>query len=165
MIIENKIKELKRTLATFDGQINEDRITEQKQAYNKLQNELRLIGNEEVKIYTQMQEYEKQKKIAEAKLSTKECQNAESNYRDAIIELAITKESISDLTKYRNCLDASLIQFHSEKMGRVNGIIDDLWRKVYNSTDITTIRIRYFFTTILQLFTGIMFLFQIRCYF
>ncbi|CAB01581.1 DNA repair protein rad-50 [Caenorhabditis elegans] len=142
MIIENKIKELKRTLATFDGQINEDRITEQKQAYNKLQNELRLIGNEEVKIYTQMQEYEKQKKIAEAKLSTKECQNAESNYRDAIIELAITKESISDLTKYRNCLDASLIQFHSEKMGRVNGIIDDLWRKVYNSTDITTIRIR-----------------------
>ncbi|KAF1751673.1 hypothetical protein GCK72_018227 [Caenorhabditis remanei] len=142
MKIERKLRDVENKLRSFEGKVDEEKIAELRKEYIQIQNDLRLIGNEEVKVYTQVQEYEKQQKIAEQKLSTKECQRAELNYRDAIIEIALVKESISDLEKYRKCLDVSLIQFHTEKMTAVNVIIDELWRKVYNSTDITTIRIR-----------------------
>ncbi|ULT88824.1 hypothetical protein L5515_007633 [Caenorhabditis briggsae] len=142
MKIEKKFREVERTLTSFVDQFNEEHLVDLKREYCQLQNDLRLIGNEEVKIFTQIQEYQKQVDAAEAKLATKDYQRAETNYRDAIIEITILRESIQDLTKYRKCLDVSLIQFHTEKMAAVNVIIDELWRKVYNSTDITTIRIR-----------------------
>lgn len=142
MKIEKNMRELERKLLSSGGQASDEQIMELKKEYHQLQNDLRIIGNEEVKVFTQLEEFESQKKIAKAKLATKECHHAETNYRDAIIELAIIQEAMEDLNKYRKCLDVSLIQFHTEKMSAVNVIIDELWRKVYNSTDITTIRIR-----------------------
>ncbi|CAL2044684.1 unnamed protein product [Caenorhabditis brenneri] len=142
MKIEKKLQEVERKRGSLDGQASEEQIYEFKQELSQVQNDLRHIGNDEVKIFTQLEEYEKQQKVASTKLATKECQRAELNYRDAIIELALHEEAIEDLNKYRKCLDASLITFHTEKMAAVNVIIDELWRKVYNSTDITTIRIR-----------------------
>lgn len=142
MKLEKKLKDVERILANVRRQADPEELTALKREYLKLQNDLQNIGNEEVKVHTQVQEYEKQQAVAEAKLSSKEFQRAELNYRDTIIEIALLEESINDLTKYRKCLDASLIQFHTEKMAAVNVIIDELWRKVYNSTDITTIRIR-----------------------
>lgn len=142
MKIERKLRDVENKISSFEGRDDEEKIAELRKEYIQIQNDLRSIGNEEVKVYTQIQEYEKQLKIADQKLSTKECQRAEVNYRDSIIEIALVQESISDLEKYRQCLDVSLIQFHTEKMTAVNVIIDELWRKVYNSTDITTIRIR-----------------------
>uniref|UniRef100_A0A1I7TP81 Zinc-hook domain-containing protein n=1 Tax=Caenorhabditis tropicalis TaxID=1561998 RepID=A0A1I7TP81_9PELO len=140
--IEKKLQEIQKKLESFEGEVDEEQIREMKQEMNQLQNEQRSFGNEEVKIYTQMEEYEKQQAVAGERLAKKDIKNAEFNYRDAIIEVELLKESIQDLNKYRKCLDSSLIKFHTEKMAAVNVIIDELWRKVYNSTDITTIRIR-----------------------
>lgn len=142
MKIEKKLRVMGEKLTSLREEVDEEQNAEMKQQLQHLQSEYRQFGNEEVKIFTQLEEYEKQKKVASAKLATKDIQNAEISYRDAIIELSLLREAANDLNKYRKCLDASLIKFHTEKMTAVNVIIDELWRKVYNSTDITTIRIR-----------------------
>ncbi|VDM80344.1 unnamed protein product [Strongylus vulgaris] len=75
---------------------------------------------------------------------------AEKLYHDVMVDRIITQEMIADLQtdsfqdleKYMQCLDISIIQFHTEKMAAINSILDDLWRKVYNGSDIQTIRIK-----------------------
>uniref|UniRef100_A0A8R1DUJ2 Zinc-hook domain-containing protein n=1 Tax=Caenorhabditis japonica TaxID=281687 RepID=A0A8R1DUJ2_CAEJA len=143
MRIEKKMKSVEAMIEKLvDQGVDEEQISRLKMENTAILNEVRNAGIEEVRIDTQIREYDNQLQTAEKRLATKEAQRAEENYRDAILNLALYQESINDLTKYQKCLENSLMFFHKEKMAAVNVIIDELWRKVYNSTDITTIRIR-----------------------
>ncbi|EYC20861.1 hypothetical protein Y032_0020g109 [Ancylostoma ceylanicum] len=99
-------------------------------------------GLEKARLNGQLEEVEK--KITEAKLalSAKEMKQAESLYHEVMVDKIVTQEMITDLEKYMQCLDTSIIQFHTDKMAAINRILDDLWRKVYDGTDITTIHIK-----------------------
>ncbi|KAK6011114.1 hypothetical protein OSTOST_23812, partial [Ostertagia ostertagi] len=57
-------------------------------------------------------------------LSSKEMKQAESLYHEVVVSKIVTQEMIrQDLEKYMQCLDSSIIQFHSDKMIAINRIL------------------------------------------
>ncbi|PIO62725.1 hypothetical protein TELCIR_15703, partial [Teladorsagia circumcincta] len=66
----------------------------------------------------------------------------ESGLEKARLKGQLEEVEKKDLEKYMQCLDSSIIQFHSDKMIAINRILDDLWRKVYGGTDIQSISIK-----------------------
>ncbi|KAK6042294.1 hypothetical protein COOONC_20201 [Cooperia oncophora] len=99
-------------------------------------------GLEKARLKGQLEEIEKKINDAMIALCSKEMKQAESLYHEVVVSKIVTQEMISDLEKYMQCLDSSIIQFHSDKMIAINRILDDLWRKVYGGTDIQSISIK-----------------------
>ncbi|PIO63249.1 hypothetical protein TELCIR_15160 [Teladorsagia circumcincta] len=99
-------------------------------------------GLEKARLRGQLEEVEKKISDAMTALASKEMKQAESLYHEVVVSKIVTQEMISDLEKYMQCLDSSIIQFHSDKMIAINRILDDLWRKVYGGTDIQSISIK-----------------------
>ncbi|EDW72246.1 uncharacterized protein Dwil_GK20820 [Drosophila willistoni] len=64
------------------------------------------------------------------------------NYRKANFELHVTRRSIEDLGQHRLALEWALIQFHSEKMEKINRLIREYWRMVYRGNDIDYIEVK-----------------------
>jgi len=71
-----------------------------------------------------------------------EYQDAHKNYKLAQINVGTTKGAIEDLGRYAGALDKAVMKYHSLKMEEINRIIDELWRKTYQGTDVDTILIR-----------------------
>ncbi|KAL6713858.1 DNA repair protein rad50 [Lecanora helva] len=71
-----------------------------------------------------------------------EYKDAARNYKKAHIEVETTKAVIEDLGRYASALDKAIMKYHSLKMEEINGIIEELWRKTYQGTDVDTILIR-----------------------
>ncbi|VDM54669.1 unnamed protein product [Angiostrongylus costaricensis] len=97
---------------------------------------------EKARLTGQLEEVDKKINEASLALSSKEMKQAEGLYHEVIIEKIVTQEMITDLEKYMQCLDTCIIQFHTEKMIAINRILEDLWRKVYDGTDIHSISIK-----------------------
>ncbi|KJH49292.1 hypothetical protein DICVIV_04556 [Dictyocaulus viviparus] len=167
MLVESKVRKIEQELAEIGWNKN-DKETYHKQRENALK-ERDECNLEKARLMGQLQEVEK--KIAEASsaLSSKEMKQAEGLYHDVIVDKIITQEMITvtdffknfcswnsshihcssywflffqDLEKYMQCLDTSIIQFHTDKMIAINRILDDLWRKVYDGNDIQSISIK-----------------------
>ncbi|WPH00593.1 DNA repair protein Rad50 [Acrodontium crateriforme] len=68
--------------------------------------------------------------------------NSARKYKEYHIELEATKACVEDLGRYSNALDQAIMKYHSLKMEEINRIIDELWRKTYQGTDIDTVLIR-----------------------
>lgn len=68
--------------------------------------------------------------------------DAAEKYRKANIEVETTKHVVDDLAKYSGALDKAIMKFHSLKMEEINRIIEELWKKTYQGTDVDTIVIR-----------------------
>ena len=49
---------------------------------------------------------------------------------------------MENLKIYSRILDASMIEYHEERMSTVNKIMDRMWRVVYKGNDTTSIQIR-----------------------
>ncbi|KAH8376220.1 hypothetical protein KR200_003386 [Drosophila serrata] len=64
------------------------------------------------------------------------------NYRKANFELLVTKRSIEDLGQHRLALEWALIQFHAEKMEKINRLIREYWRMIYRGNDIDYIQVK-----------------------
>lgn len=64
------------------------------------------------------------------------------NYRRANYEVEIIKRMIADLGQYRISLEWSLMQFHKEKMDKINRLIREYWRQIYRGNDIDYIQIQ-----------------------
>ena len=71
-----------------------------------------------------------------------EYKNAAKNYRQAHVNVEVTKACIEDLGRYGGALDKAIMKYHSLKMEEINRIIEELWRKTYQGTDVDTILIR-----------------------
>lgn len=63
-------------------------------------------------------------------------------YKEAHIKVETTKACIDDLGRYGGALDKAIMKYHSIKMEEINHIVDELWRKTYQGTDIDTIFIK-----------------------
>jgi DNA repair protein RAD50 len=71
-----------------------------------------------------------------------EYKDAAKQYKLAHIQVETTKACIEDLGRYIGALDKAIMKYHTLKMDEINRIIDELWRKTYQGTDIDTIRIK-----------------------
>ena len=68
--------------------------------------------------------------------------DAAKRFKEAHIKVETTKACVEDLGRYGGALDKAIMKYHSIKMEEINRIIDELWRKTYQGTDVDTIMIR-----------------------
>ncbi|OJD34430.1 dna repair protein rad50 [Diplodia corticola] len=68
--------------------------------------------------------------------------DAAKNYKESHIKVETTKAAVADLTKYAGALDKAIVKYHSLKLEEINRIIEELWKKTYQGTDVDTIMIR-----------------------
>lgn len=71
-----------------------------------------------------------------------EYQGAAQKYKEAHIRVETTKAAVEDLGRYGGALDKAIMKYHTLKMEEINRIIEELWRKTYQGTDVDTILIR-----------------------
>jgi len=71
-----------------------------------------------------------------------EYKNASYKHREAHIKVETTKAAVEDLGRYAGALDKAIMKYHSLKMEEINRIIDELWRRTYQGTDVDTILIK-----------------------
>ena len=71
-----------------------------------------------------------------------EYKDAARKYKEAHIKVETTKACVEDLGRYGGALDKAIMKYHSVKMEEINRIVEELWRKTYQGTDVDTIMIR-----------------------
>lgn len=67
---------------------------------------------------------------------------AAQRYKESHIKVETTKAAVEDLGRYGGALDNAIMKYHSLKMGEINRIIEELWQRTYQGTDVDTILIR-----------------------
>ncbi|KAL9122688.1 MAG: hypothetical protein Q9187_000760 [Circinaria calcarea] len=68
--------------------------------------------------------------------------DAAFKYKEAHIKVETTKAAVEDLGRYGGALDKAIMKYHTLKMEEINRIIEELWKKTYQGTDVDTILIR-----------------------
>jgi len=68
--------------------------------------------------------------------------DAAFKYKESHIKVEATKAAIEDLGRYGGALDKAIMKYHSLKMEEINRIIEELWKRTYQGTDVDTILIR-----------------------
>lgn len=68
--------------------------------------------------------------------------DAAQNFKETHIKVETTKAAVEDLGRYGGALDKAIMKYHSLKMGEINRIIEELWQRTYQGTDVDTILIR-----------------------
>jgi DNA repair protein RAD50 len=71
-----------------------------------------------------------------------EYKDAPTKYKEAHVRVETTKAAVEDLGRYGSALDKAIMKYHSLKMEEINRIVEELWRKTYQGTDVDTICIR-----------------------
>ncbi|KAI9769867.1 MAG: DNA repair protein rad50 [Candelina submexicana] len=68
--------------------------------------------------------------------------DAAKKYKEAHIKVETTKAAVEDLGRYGGALDKAIMRYHSLKMEEINRIVEELWKKTYQGTDVDTVMIR-----------------------
>jgi DNA repair protein RAD50 len=68
--------------------------------------------------------------------------DAPRRYKETHIKVETTKAVVEDLGRYGGALDKAIMKYHSLKMAEINRIIEELWQRTYQGTDVDTILIR-----------------------
>lgn len=68
--------------------------------------------------------------------------DAAFKYKESHIKVETTKAAVEDLGRYGGALDKAIMKYHSIKMEEINRIIEELWKRTYQGTDVDTISIR-----------------------
>ncbi|KAI9837087.1 MAG: hypothetical protein M1819_000737 [Sarea resinae] len=63
-------------------------------------------------------------------------------FKEAHIKVETTKAAVEDLGRYGSALDKAIMKYHGLKMEEINRIIEELWKRTYQGTDVDTILIR-----------------------
>lgn len=71
-----------------------------------------------------------------------EYKDAAYKYKEAHIKVETTKAAVEDLGRYGGALDKAIMKYHTIKMEEINCIIEELWKKTYQGTDVDSILIR-----------------------
>ncbi|KAL1591145.1 hypothetical protein WHR41_00361 [Cladosporium halotolerans] len=132
--VRAEIEELERTNAEADKLRNEREGARWQLERNKLAGEQATIVGEMKSKDVQLQQL-----LADYDIEYK---NAAHQYRLAHVQVETTKACIEDLGRYIGALDKAVMKYHTLKMEEINRIIDELWRKTYQGTDVDTILIK-----------------------
>lgn len=68
--------------------------------------------------------------------------DAAQKYKEAHIKTETSKAAVEDLGRYGSALDKAIMTYHALKMEEINRIIEELWQRTYQGTDVDTILIR-----------------------
>lgn len=71
-----------------------------------------------------------------------EYKNAARKYKEVHILVETTKACVEDLGRFGGALDKAIMRYHSLKMEEINRIVEELWRKTYQGTDVDYIMIK-----------------------
>lgn len=114
-------------------------VAREKDELTKKQDNIRIKKGE---ILGQMGEVQNQVNNLTKELNQPQYKNCVKNYRKSYYEVEILKKVIHDLAEYRLALERALMQFHSEKMEKINRLIREFWRQIYRGNDIDYIQIQ-----------------------
>ncbi|KAI9836966.1 MAG: DNA repair protein rad50 [Thelocarpon superellum] len=68
--------------------------------------------------------------------------DAAKNFKESHIKVETTKAAVEDLGRYGSALDKAIMKYHGLKMEEINRIVEELWKRTYQGTDVDTILIR-----------------------
>ena len=118
------------------GNLEDEHRTEQ-----RLQQNLQKKAQQTAECTGRMTELNSGIQHIKMQLSEKHYKNIHELHRRAQIDHELHLAAVADLDRYYNVLDASLLKFHSTRIGEVNKIIKELWETTYKGEDIDTIEI------------------------
>lgn len=90
----------------------------------------------------QMGELRARVRSLRAELSQPRYQDAVRTYLRAYYDAVVLRKMVKDLGTYRVALEWALMNFHTEKMEKINLLVKGLWHKIYRGNDIDYIQIR-----------------------
>lgn len=141
-------RQSQRALEGIQREINElesHNAEADKQHYDRLaakwQNERNRLTAEQSVIIGEMKSKDSQLEGLLADYDTS-YKDAAFQYKEAHIKVETTKAAIEDIGRYASALDQAIMKFHTLKMEEINRIVDELWRRTYQGTDVDSILIR-----------------------
>ncbi|KAF2203321.1 DNA repair protein-like protein rad50 [Delitschia confertaspora ATCC 74209] len=132
--LKGEIEELAARNAEADKERYEEEGAQFQHTWNKLKAQENtlcgVLGTKDEQLKELIQEWES------------EYRNAAYKFREAHIKVETTKAAVEDLGRYGGALDKAIMKYHTLKMEEINRIVEELWKKTYQGTDIDTIMIR-----------------------
>ena len=131
-----------------------DEITELKKQrgeydHNSLHRENQKIETKRSSLISKIHSVEGQKEELQlsidelkAELNKPENKRAYKIYKEKVFEIKVMEKGIADLKLYVQGVENAIIEFHKEKMLKINKVIKHLWRNVYRGNDIDYIQIK-----------------------
>lgn len=133
-----KVQEAVQELEAYNAEIDKDRYEKEADTWAKKRNRL---AAEQASIIGEMRSKDDQLNEFLADWET-DYKDAAKNYKEAHIKVETTKAAVEDLGRYGGALDKAIVKYHSLKLEEINRIIEELWKKTYQGTDVDTIMIR-----------------------
>jgi DNA repair protein RAD50 len=124
-------------LESHNAEVDRDRLAAESAKWNKRHN---LLSAQQSGLMGSMHSDDKQlgDLLQQFEIDLKD---APKRYSAAHMKVETTKYAIEDLTRYGGALDKAIMKYHSLKMDEINDTIHDLWKAVYQGSDIESIRI------------------------
>ena len=127
-----------RELAAHNAEVDRERFTEESTKLMKEHHRLKAIHagkwgemkSKDVQLVELLADYETDFK------------DAPRRYKETHIKVETTKAVVEDLGRYGGALDKAIMKYHSLKMAEINRIIEELWQRTYQGTDVDSILIR-----------------------
>ncbi|KAJ9664739.1 DNA repair protein rad50 [Neophaeococcomyces mojaviensis] len=117
-----------------------DRERLQKQSKRRTE-EYHLYSGQREGVVGEMKSKDKQLEELVTEYNT-DLRDAAIRYKEAHIKVETTKAAVEDIGRYSTALDQAITKYHALKMDEVNAIIDELWKKTYQGSDVDTIFIK-----------------------
>jgi DNA repair protein RAD50 len=133
-IVSAEIRELEKHNPEADKERYEQDASRWQRERNKLTAEQATVVGQLTGLDRQIQQHQKDWES--------DYKHAAGKYKAAHVRVETTKAAIEDLGRYGGALDKAIMKYHSLKMEEINRIIEELWRKTYQGTDVDKILIR-----------------------
>ena len=132
--LKAEIQELAAHNAEVDRERFNEETTKRRNEYNRLNGihagRLGEMKSKDVQLVQLLADYETDFK------------DAPRRYKETHIKVETTKAVVEDLGRYGGALDKAIMKYHSLKMAEINRIVEELWQRTYQGTDVDTIMIR-----------------------
>lgn len=137
----NALEEVQQEIAQLESHDAEADNARHEREGQRLQTERNHLSSDQSKLAGESGALDRQltSKIEEW---DKDYKDSARKYKEAHVKVETTKACVDDLGRYGGALDKAIMKYHSLKMEEINRIIEELWRKTYQGTDVDTILIR-----------------------
>lgn len=140
--LENEEEQLTKTLIDVSrdlGDLDFKSIAREKDSLMKQQDAIVAKRSE---LSGQIYQLKTQISSMKSELEQPQYRDAVKNYRQMYYDWMVLKNLVTDLRNYRQALEYALMNYHSEKMNRVNSLMKGLWHSIYRGNDIDYIQIK-----------------------
>ncbi|KAF8384512.1 rad-50, partial [Pristionchus pacificus] len=148
MLIENT-----RSMAANEKELkelsgSEEQKVEMERKYDRMEQKKSDLLRSQGELDGQLKAVKDEVDEIRARLSSGGMRAADEKFIKALAKKMAYGHAVDDLQQYIDAVDKSMLDFHKEKMTKINRIVDELWRSCYNGGDIETIRIMSEQTTV-----------------